>query len=388
MFIICREEKKGKNAGSFQYFRYICTMIDLAQHIESLLLENDCVIVPGLGGFITHYTSAERIEDEQLFLPPVRKVGFNPQLKLNDGLLVQSYMSVYGTNFPDANKQVNKEIQALFQQLHEEGKIDLPNVGELRCTIHGTYDFIPYDQKLATPSLYGLDSFEMRKLSDLPMQAPARTTLPMQEEVPAATRRTLHLHPYRWAGIAAMIAVIMLSFFFSAPIENTEIMSGNYARLLPEQLFGQLEGLQLTVTPISVQQPSKTRQTPADKPAKEQSLKEKETEEAESPQTDTEETEFQEAGTESTGTAGTGIKETETKPVLFHVIIASVGTQADADNMARRLVAQGYASASVISGNGRIRVSLCSYATEQEAYRKIAQLRNTDDFPGAWVLKN
>lgn len=340
-------------------------MIDLAQHIESLLLENDCVIVPGLGGFITHYTSAERIEEEQLFLPPVRKVGFNPQLKLNDGLLVQSYMSVYGTNFLEANKQVNREIQTLVQQLHEEGKVDLPNVGELRCTIHGTYDFMPYDQKLATPSLYGLDCFEMRKLSDLPVQAPARTTLPMQEEVSVPERRTLRLHPYRWAGVAAMIAVIMLSFFFSAPIENTEIMTGNYARLLPEQLFGQMEGLQLTVTPISVQQPSKPRQTSADKPAKEQSLKEKETEEAESPQTDSEKTE-----------------------VLFHVIIASVGTQADADNMARRLVAQGYASASVISGNGRIRVSLCSYATEQEAYRKIAQLRNTDDFPGAWVLKN
>lgn len=29
-------------------------MIELAKHIEVLLLENDCVIVPGLGGFIAH----------------------------------------------------------------------------------------------------------------------------------------------------------------------------------------------------------------------------------------------------------------------------------------------------------------------------------------------
>ena len=33
-------------------------MIELAQHIEALLLENDCVIVPGLGGFVAHYTPA------------------------------------------------------------------------------------------------------------------------------------------------------------------------------------------------------------------------------------------------------------------------------------------------------------------------------------------
>ena len=32
-------------------------MIELAQHIETLLLENDCVIVPGFGGFATTVTT-------------------------------------------------------------------------------------------------------------------------------------------------------------------------------------------------------------------------------------------------------------------------------------------------------------------------------------------
>ena len=55
-------------------------MIELSQHIETLLLENDCVIVPRLGGFVAHYQPATYVEEEQLFLPPVRIVGFNPQL--------------------------------------------------------------------------------------------------------------------------------------------------------------------------------------------------------------------------------------------------------------------------------------------------------------------
>ena len=45
-------------------------MIELAQHIEVLLLENDCVIVPGLGGFVAHYTPAMRVAEENVFLPP------------------------------------------------------------------------------------------------------------------------------------------------------------------------------------------------------------------------------------------------------------------------------------------------------------------------------
>ena len=60
-------------------------MIELAQHIEALLLENDCVIVPGFGGFVAHYAPATHVKEENLFLPPTRIIGFNSQLKLNTG---------------------------------------------------------------------------------------------------------------------------------------------------------------------------------------------------------------------------------------------------------------------------------------------------------------
>ena len=70
-------------------------MIELAKHIEVLLLENDCVIVPGLGGFIAHRRQASFSERTGEFQPPLRTIGFNPQLVMNDGLLVQSYMQAY-----------------------------------------------------------------------------------------------------------------------------------------------------------------------------------------------------------------------------------------------------------------------------------------------------
>ena len=33
--------------------------------------------------------------------------------------------------------------------------------------LHGIYDFVPYDHKITTPYLYGLDSFEMQELAEL-----------------------------------------------------------------------------------------------------------------------------------------------------------------------------------------------------------------------------
>lgn len=85
-------------------------MIELARHIEILLLDNDCVIVPGLGGFVSHPVVARRIDDEGLFMPPGRTLGFNPMMKLNDGLLVQSYMTAYDVTYPEAVKLVEAQI--------------------------------------------------------------------------------------------------------------------------------------------------------------------------------------------------------------------------------------------------------------------------------------
>ena len=65
-------------------------MIELTKHLEHLLFENECVIVPELGGFIAHHQPAHYEEAEGIFLPPMRTVGFNPLLMMNDGMLVQS----------------------------------------------------------------------------------------------------------------------------------------------------------------------------------------------------------------------------------------------------------------------------------------------------------
>lgn len=47
---------------------------------------------------------------------------------------------------------------------------------------------------------------------------------------------------------------------FSTPIENTETIQGNYARLLPTEIFEQLEKQSLAVTPVVTPQSSKVQQ--------------------------------------------------------------------------------------------------------------------------------
>lgn len=376
-------------------------MIELAQHIEALLLENDCVIVPGLGGFVAHYAPATRVEEENIFLPPTRIIGFNPQLKMNDGLLVQSYMSVYGTNFSDATKIVEREVDELIAALHEEGKVDLPNVGEVRYTIYNTFDFAPYDNKITTPYLYGLDAFEMQELSALEKPKAEKDTFSL---VPATTPKEKRTFAVRFnraylANAAAVAAVIILSFFFSTPIENTEVIEENYATLLPDELFEKIEKQSLAITPIVLKQNTPTRKT-ANKQTGTQKkvvapVAVREVKVAKEPTASTETKAKEQASHSVAATADApkqNVQPAAAKPVAapkrpYHIIIASVGTEKDAEAMAAQLVAKGFSGAKAIVGDGKMRVSIESCGTEVEAYQALARIRENETYKNAWVLK-
>ena len=84
--------------------------MELDRHIEILLLSNDCVIVPGLGAFVAHHIAAGYDEQEGLFFPPLRTVGFNPQITMNDSTLAQSYADAYDISYPEALKILEKEV--------------------------------------------------------------------------------------------------------------------------------------------------------------------------------------------------------------------------------------------------------------------------------------
>ena len=381
-------------------------MIELAQHIEVLLLENDCVIVPGLGGFVAHYTPAMRVAEENVFLPPTRIIGFNPQLKMNDGLLVQSYMAVYDTDFSDATRIVEKEVAYIFTALHEEGKVDLPNIGELRYSIHGTYDFAPYDHKITTPYLYGLDSFEMQELAELKKPSMEKTI--RYSVVPEDKKRRVDIKFNRsyLSNAVAMIAVVALFFFLSTPIENTEVVEGNYAQLLPNELFEMIEKESLAINPIVVSRKADTPKASAQKntgqkakkkvvPVAVREVKVGQANAQNAPVVSQPKQQAAEVSSSTSVTTKSEIQKTTAGTVApslvsaqkYHVIIASVGTEKDAEAMAKQLIEKGYPHAKAIVGDGKMRVSIESCGTETEAYQALNRVRQNETYKNAWVLK-
>lgn len=360
-------------------------MIELAQHIETLLLENDCVIVPGFGGFVAHYSPATRIKEENIFLPPTRTIGFNPQLKLNDGVLVQSYMSAYDTSFADASRIVEKEVNEFIGLLHEEGKAHLDNIGEIHYNIYGNYEFVPYDYKITTPSLYGLDSFEMHELSVL--QQKEKVWIPAH---PEKEKKTFEISINRayLRNAAAMIAAIVLFFAFSTPVENTDVQKNNYAQLLPSELFEQIEKQSVVVTPVYVksdamQQAKKLSATASTSSSTKTSSTKKNTADKTSKPIAVREVKV--AKQETTATAP-AVKSPESANHPFHIIVAGGISLKDAEAIATQLKSKGFANAKALNMDGKVRVSISSFDNRNEATKQLLELRKNETYKNAWLL--
>lgn len=150
-------------------------MTELERHIAKLLLDNDCVIVPGFGGFMAHHIAASYDEKNHIFLPPTRTVGFNPRLTMNDSILAQDYVSCYDLSYPEALKRIESEVDEFRQMiLGEDGGHELCGIGRLYALENGEYDFIPNDNGITTPATYGFQAFEL-------------DTLPATESAPEST---------------------------------------------------------------------------------------------------------------------------------------------------------------------------------------------------------
>lgn len=232
-------------------------VIDLERHITVLLLSNDCVIVPGFGGFMAHHVDAFYDDGSRSYYPPTRTVGFNPQLTLNDSLMVQSYIETYDMSYPEALTAIEQQVNELVQTINNEGCYEMGGIGTIWRNEEGQYSFEPCEAGVLTPSLYGLGCFEIDKqAAQLPETMAEQPEAPEQEESKAMT---MELYPEQQTEgrhgigiIAAACAVLLVLLLFPASLGNGDkgllqsasIDSSLLYRLMPKGVTTELRQLE------------------------------------------------------------------------------------------------------------------------------------------------
>lgn len=380
-------------------------MKELARHIEVLLLENDCVIVPGLGGFIAHNKAAEFKDSANVFCPPVRTIGFNPQLIINDGLLAQSYMQAYDTDFPDASRKIESVVSQIKDSLYKNGQAELENIGTLYYTMAGVYGFEPYQNAFFSPSLYGLGSFSISPLSELkPVKETAVEPRIMIETVPSCEEdikekaKQRHIIKRMAEHAVGIAAAVILFFVLSVPVENTYLDNSSYASLGAETMLDAIRSKSMATTSLETKDIKQNNATNrrnnvntlrpvAVKSVKVEKAEPKASKEVKASPTvaKKEVVKTKAVKAETNGTKEVQKSNSAQNKGLF-VIVSSLQTMQDAEKELAKFKKQGYEEATILTSDNRYRIALYRYTDKAKAYEKINELRKDEQFKTAWLL--
>lgn len=359
--------KKFKTIFSLQKTHYICSVKEFIRHIEILLLDNDCVVIPGFGGFVTSHAPSTYIEDEQLFLPPIRTVGFNEQLKEDDGLLCKTYCTTYHISEQEAKNLIASHIQAIQNELLENGTCDLGSIGIFTME-NNNVRFSPCEAGTICPSFYGLDALVFPKLA-AQEKAPNSTNQIKDKKLSIKSDEIVIRIKKSWLNnIAAIAAVVIMFLLISPKAQNTSIISSEKADF----------ALLMSTRPSVSTSENHNLTIPTQKvPKQAMESNNNKTEKAVSP-TSAQAIEKPIAKTAST--------EKITKE-NFCVVVASAIPESNAKIFVSNLHKEGFTDATIYKKGKMVRVVFSGFATEAEAYQKLKSLRQRSDrFNSAWVL--
>ena len=328
-------------------------VIKLDRHIEILLLENDCVIVPGLGGFVAHRIPARYDERDGLFLPPYRTLGFNAQLRMNDSLLVQSYVDAYDLSYPEALQQIENEVEEIYQALGEEGVFELNDLGSLSRNSDGNLAFEPFESGILTPLYYGLSSYEFPKLISNNQSATSIADIKPQKQGVVfvddtdATNKRLSISMRAVRNVAAAAVFLTAVFLVAFPGSNRngiadkqQIKSGVLYNIFDSDdtsnTYKQLDALTSNSHPM-------------------------------------------------------GIKcQQEATTVASHywsIVMASHITDSNARAFVAKLKKSGLTDARVYEGSESIKVLYGYFSSPKEATERMKVINKTTEFKEAWVIE-
>jgi hypothetical protein len=129
------------------------------QYIQELLYTHKCVIVPGLGGFLTSYRPARIIKESNKFFPPSSQVAFNASLSENDGLLANYISRENGIPYTEALTEIRRWVDHSFRLMNAGEKLVLEGIGVLTQNVEGNLIFEPELRLNFLGNSFGLPTF-------------------------------------------------------------------------------------------------------------------------------------------------------------------------------------------------------------------------------------
>lgn len=304
----------------------------IEKHIAHLLHYHDCVIVPGLGGFVANFKSAMIHPEQNLFVPPLKEIGFNRSLLHQDGLLANHMAIEQSVSYVEASAILTDFVNDVRRRIAAGETVAMGEVGSLRGDAIGNILFAPNESATFLPDALGLSTFRFE-----PLGYKHVAKIEQKMHVPQIMQNR---SPRYWTAVAAMIAGL---FFFSTfELKMPEVSEAGFYSVLntsAEQTIAKVSEGEALEVELLVEEESVVP-----------------------------------------------VREVPVAVKRHHIIAASFKQSAPADQSVRVFIQEGFSQAQVLAdGAGRFRIALESFENRQEAIDAMQKYRQQARFATVWV---
>lgn len=315
----------------------------LEHYISKLLFSNDCVVVPGFGAFVARSFSAELNSATQMFLPPSRRLSFQPGLRTDDGLLRGAIAKREQRNEDVIRLEISDIVSFWHKQLHKGERLRLEGIGMFYIDREGNIQFKPQVDVNFDMAHFGLGVFRASPLVTVNEEA---------RVIPLHQRKDRSRTPlWRVAAVAAGVSGLL---FMGGSKSDLDI-ADNLAGFMDLISWSDSEEAEIS-EPVAEEVP-KAEAVAAEEVA------------------------IPEVEITSTPVAATPVQKG-----TYYVIVGSFVEKANADDLYRELKSKGF-SPEVLPFDGRFnKVAISSFQTRTDATTALRSYKN-DVQRGAWIYR-
>lgn len=328
-------------------------MKNLAQYIEELIIKHECVIVPNLGGFLTYRDKA--FVRNNTFYAPTEHIRFNPLLTYHDGLLTEAYMRDRNIGYTEALNTIQADVEQIKKSLNNGNTFLLGRIGALSLSTDNNIILSNSDSKFL-PENIGLPVVHLKQLSS----ASTNTGNTIILNVPRVSSNALRY-------VAMLAVVFILSFLIPTPVTDTTHEASFYKQItdyrlqITDSISNQATN---TITPI----------TPIDSIASINSIA-------------TIDTIATIKTTQKPPQPSTSNSKPSTLNSKYHLIIASLTTQAEAEDYIANHKHFDQSQLQIIESKGKFRISAAGFNKYKEALNYMDSIRNeVPSAKKAWIM--
>lgn len=219
--------------------------MEVLDYIKKLLYRCDCVVIPGFGGIIASYNSADIHPVTHRFAPPSKKLAFNELLSKNDGLLQNEIARGAGISYEEAGDKIKEYIRLLNEEIGRNNFVELKDVGKFYRNPEKKLEFQPDNKVNYLEESFGLPEFVYKPIernnimSNIPPHQRPRGTVRSKSQRPPVKRKEGKSGNKTGVILGILIPLLLIGagtiFFLTGDNSKDNFLSFMFSSSAPEK---------------------------------------------------------------------------------------------------------------------------------------------------------